>query len=43
MKSRGAADIYKWWKFMTADLIGELTFGDSFRMLELGEVGSNKT
>ncbi|KAI9369047.1 cytochrome P450 [Aspergillus egyptiacus] len=37
MKSRGAADVYKWWTFMTADLTGELTFGESFRMLEKGE------
>ncbi|KAM4060191.1 cytochrome p450 [Hirsutella rhossiliensis] len=36
MKSRGAADVFKWWLFMTTDTIGELTFGDSFRMLELG-------
>ncbi|KAI0545628.1 cytochrome protein [Xylaria curta] len=34
--SRGAADVYKWWLFMATDIIGELTFGDSFRMLELG-------
>ncbi|KAJ3553602.1 hypothetical protein NPX13_g10852 [Xylaria arbuscula] len=33
-KSRGAADIYKWWLFMTTDVIGELSFGESFRMLE---------
>ncbi|SPJ74748.1 related to cytochrome P450 CYP4/CYP19/CYP26 subfamilies [Fusarium torulosum] len=36
MASRGAADVYKWWIFMATDIIGELTFGDSFRMLELG-------
>ncbi|KAJ6437577.1 hypothetical protein O9K51_09783 [Purpureocillium lavendulum] len=34
--SRGAADLFKWWIFMATDIIGELTFGDSFRMLELG-------
>ncbi|KAI1273301.1 cytochrome protein [Xylaria sp. FL0933] len=34
--SRGAADVYKWWLFMATDIIGELTFGDSFRMLESG-------
>ncbi|KAL4872535.1 hypothetical protein BDV12DRAFT_193253 [Aspergillus spectabilis] len=33
---RGAADIYKWFFFMATDIIGELSFGDSFRMLELG-------
>lgn len=37
-KSRGAADVFKWWRFMTTDVIGELTFGESFRMLELGHV-----
>lgn len=36
MASRGAADVFKWWLFMATDVIGELTFGDSFRMLELG-------
>lgn len=40
MKSRGAADIFKWFLFMATDVIGELTFGESFRMLELGEVRS---
>lgn len=34
---RGATDVFKWWLFMATDIIGELTFGDSFRMLELGE------
>ncbi|KIM92531.1 hypothetical protein OIDMADRAFT_107109 [Oidiodendron maius Zn] len=37
MTTRGAADIYKWWIFMATDVIGELTFGDSFHMLELGK------
>ncbi|KAM4063653.1 cytochrome p450 [Hirsutella rhossiliensis] len=36
MKSRGATDVFKFWLFMATDVIGELTFGDSFRMLELG-------
>ncbi|PNY23763.1 sterigmatocystin biosynthesis P450 monooxygenase [Tolypocladium capitatum] len=36
MKALGYADVCKWWLFMTTDVIGELTFGDSFRMLELG-------
>ncbi|KAI0007687.1 cytochrome P450 [Xylariaceae sp. FL0662B] len=35
-KNRGAADILKWCIFMTTDVIGELTFGESFHMLELG-------
>lgn len=38
MDSRGAADVFKWWLFMATDVIGELTFGDSFRMLEHGKV-----
>lgn len=38
MKMRGAADIVKWWFFMATDIIGELTFGDSFHMLETGKV-----
>ncbi|KAI1419089.1 cytochrome P450 [Xylaria sp. FL1777] len=37
-KTRGAADIYKWWLFLTTDVIGELSFGESFRMLENGKV-----
>ncbi|RYO94883.1 hypothetical protein DL766_004673 [Monosporascus sp. MC13-8B] len=37
MYTRGAADISKWWMFMTTDVIGELSFGESFRMLEYGE------
>ncbi|RDA93305.1 hypothetical protein CP533_2057 [Ophiocordyceps camponoti-saundersi (nom. inval.)] len=37
MKERGTADVFKWWLFMATDTIGELTFGDSFRMLELGQ------
>ncbi|KAG8168600.1 hypothetical protein KVR01_001349 [Diaporthe batatas] len=35
-ESRGAADVFKWWMFMATDIIGELTFGESFRMLEQG-------
>ncbi len=38
VKTRGAADIAKWSLFMSTDVIGELTFGQSFRMLEKGEV-----
>lgn len=37
-KVRGATDIYKWWLFMTTDVIGELSFGESFRMLESKKV-----
>ncbi|KAL4979516.1 cytochrome P450 [Aspergillus desertorum] len=37
LSPRGVADIYKWFFFMATDIIGELSFGDSFRMLEIGE------
>lgn len=37
-ETRGAADVFKWWMFMATDVIGELTLGESFRMLELGKV-----
>ncbi|KAI9924870.1 hypothetical protein MW887_006727 [Aspergillus wentii] len=36
MASRGVVDVFKWWLFMASDIVGELTFGESFRMLELG-------
>ncbi|KAI3319437.1 cytochrome P450 [Xylariaceae sp. AK1471] len=42
-KTRGAADIYKWWLFMTTDVIGELSFGESFRMLENGKINQYAT
>lgn len=38
ISSRGAADLFKWFHFMTTDIIGELTFGSSFHMLDLGHV-----
>ncbi|KAJ5770903.1 uncharacterized protein N7511_002954 [Penicillium nucicola] len=37
IESRGVADVFKWWLFMATDIIGELSFGDSFRMLEAGK------
>ncbi|KGO76743.1 Cytochrome P450, E-class, group I [Penicillium italicum] len=37
LKDHGATDVFKWWLFMATDIIGELTFGDSFRMLEVGK------
>lgn len=37
LSPRGVADIYKWIFFMATDIIGELSFGDSFRMLEIGK------
>lgn len=38
MESKGAADVWKWWLFMATDVIGELSFGESFRMLEYRKV-----
>ncbi|KAI1109861.1 cytochrome P450 [Nemania sp. NC0429] len=37
-KTRGTTDIFKWWLFMATDVIGELSFGESFRMLESGKI-----
>ncbi|KAJ5350576.1 hypothetical protein N7541_008303 [Penicillium brevicompactum] len=37
IESRGAADVFKWWLFMATDIIGELSFGESFGMLESGK------
>lgn len=39
LKKQGTVDIFKWWMFMTSDVIGELTFGESFKTLEQGKVG----
>jgi cytochrome P450 len=38
METRGAADMFKWATFFATDIIGELSFGESFKMLERGEV-----
>lgn len=40
MKETGKANVLDWWMFYSTDVIGELTFGDSFRMLERGKVGA---
>lgn len=37
-ESRGVIDVFKWWFFMATDVIGELSFGESFRMLDSGKV-----
>ncbi|KAI1087607.1 putative cytochrome P450 [Rostrohypoxylon terebratum] len=34
MEERGATDVYRWALYMATDIIGELSFGSSFRMLE---------
>lgn len=38
METRNAVDIFKWWRFLTTDVIGEMSFGESFQMLERGKV-----
>lgn len=38
LETRGVADVFKWWFFMATDIIGELSFGESFRILEMGKV-----
>jgi hypothetical protein len=38
MERRGSADVFKWWMFMASDVIGQLSFGGSFGMLERGTV-----
>lgn len=35
--AEGKVDILKWWTFLATDIIGELSFGSSFRMLEQGK------
>jgi cytochrome P450 len=37
-KKNGTADMYQWWTLMALDIMGELSFGESFRMLESGKV-----
>lgn len=37
MENRGAADVIKWFMFMATGIIGELSFGESFLALEIGE------
>jgi cytochrome P450 len=31
---RGVIDVLKWWTFMATDVIGQLSFGESFRTLD---------
>ena len=38
IKEQGSTDILKWWTFQATDVTGELSFGESFHMLELGKV-----
>lgn len=39
-RNLGYTDIHKWLSLMATDIIGDLTFGSSFRMLEQGKVRS---
>jgi cytochrome P450 len=36
--AEGEVDILKWWTLMASDVIAHLSFGESFGMLELGQV-----
>lgn len=38
LKAKGKADVFKWFTAMTTDVLGELAFGEPFRMVEKGEV-----
>lgn len=42
-KTRGAADIAKWFMFLSFDIVGELTFGESFGNIERGTVRKNSS
>lgn len=37
-KDRGVIDVFKWWTFMAADVITQLSFGESFQTTEHGVV-----
>jgi len=36
----GRADVFKWWTFMTSDMIGLVAFGEDFGMAETGVVSN---
>lgn len=36
----GKVDLMVWWAYLATDLIGEMTFGESFQTLERGVVRS---
>lgn len=38
-QSGKGADVLKWWTLMATDVITQLSFGESFEMLEQGKVG----
>lgn len=35
---QGRADVHEWWSLMATDIVGQLSFGESFEMLENGKV-----
>lgn len=42
MKSKAqedVCDVFEWWTYYAVDVIGQISFGESFGMLELGRVG----
>lgn len=36
-KNGGLVDVMKWWKFLATDIIGQLSFGESFGQIESGK------
>lgn len=36
-KKNGYTDVFKWFLFMATDVVGEASFGESFKMLQTGE------
>jgi cytochrome P450 len=36
----GKADIFKWWTYMTTDMIGLVAFGEDFEMVDTGIVSA---
>jgi cytochrome P450 len=42
LETTGKADILKWWTLFAMDVISELCFGESFRMLDQGKVRSEQ-
>ncbi|GFF59008.1 probable sterigmatocystin biosynthesis P450 monooxygenase STCB [Aspergillus udagawae] len=37
MERAGVVNVHKWWILMTSDIIGELSFGESLGLLEIGK------
>ena len=42
MNKEGVADVFKWFIFMSTDVIGELAFAESFRMLDQAKVSTGQ-